>query len=150
MIDIYAFSSANLTNIWAGVGAHLWAVSLEQARNASIRGKARNLPVGGVGIFYCVEDKALTTPFLIRSKPDLDTEITHVWPERWALSFRIVPLGSPEKRVPVSELRSKLPSLARTTSAWNSLFHISPLTVFAASKVSEDDWAVLIQELADE
>jgi hypothetical protein len=32
-MHIFVFSSNNLTNIWAGVGAGKWAVSLELSKN---------------------------------------------------------------------------------------------------------------------
>jgi hypothetical protein len=150
MIDLYVFSSATLTNIWAGIGSRNWAVSLEQGRNASIQGKAKNLPIGGLGIFYCVQEKALTTPFLIRSKPEPNRVIEHIWPEKWSLPFRIVPLGSPDSLITTIDLKKLLPSLSTGAKRWNELFHVSPLTVFAASKISETDWEILVSRLADE
>jgi hypothetical protein len=33
MIDVYCFSSENLTNIWAGYGARKWAVSTIETRS---------------------------------------------------------------------------------------------------------------------
>lgn len=32
-MQIYVFSSNNLTNIWAGVGAGMWAGSMKLAKN---------------------------------------------------------------------------------------------------------------------
>lgn len=149
IMNVYVFSSANLTNIWAGVGAHMWAISLGQSKNPSIQGKAKNLPIGGFGIFYCVEKKALTTPFIVRSKPDEKAIIVHIWPGEWALPFRIVPLGSPEKLLFIEKLVAKLPSLS-PEKHWDSLFHVSPITVFAPSRITDEDWAVIINELAQE
>lgn len=145
-MEVFTFSAANLTNIWAGVGSHSWAVSPEQAANASIQGKARKFQVGCLGIFYCVSSKSLTTPFLVSSPPRPNEVVTNVWPEQWALPFGIVPMGSPHRQLPVSSLATKLPGLAGS-QAWSSLFHVSPITGFAPSQLTPEDWAVLVHEL---
>jgi len=145
-MDVFVFTSENLANIWAGVGACTWAVSQGQAANSSIRGKARLFAVGSLGIFYCVKPKCITTPFMVTSKPRLDEVVSHIWRDKWALPFSIVPLGTPHKRISVSALASRLPSL-RGGRAWSSLLNVSPITVFAASKLTREDWAVLVDEL---
>lgn len=147
-MELFVFSAANLTNIWAGVGAHMWAVSPEQASNASIQGKARKFQVGSLGLFYCVATKSLTTPFLVTTTPRFGEVIANVWPESWELPFGIVPLGSPHKQIPVASLAEKLPSLTGGKS-WTSLFTFQPVTVFAASRPSTEDWAILVAELAN-
>jgi hypothetical protein len=147
-MDLYVFSSKNLTNIWAGIGAKMWAVSDAQASNAAIRTKAQKLPIGTLGLFYCVEVQSLTTPFLIRTKPDEAKTITNVWPEAWQLPFAIAPLGSPILQVHKDRLGSVLPSLQSGSRNWDNLFHIQPVTVFAPSTISDNDWAVLVTELA--
>jgi hypothetical protein len=146
-MDLFVFSSANLTNVWAGVGSRSWAVSLTQAENASIQGRAKNLQVGSLGIFYCVEEKCLTTPFMVSSRPRAGEFVTNIWPEKWALPFGIQPLGSPHKRVAVSALRDLLPSL-KDGKAWSSLLHVAPGIAFAASDISREDWAALVSALA--
>jgi hypothetical protein len=50
-MDIYAFSSNNLTNIWAAIGANKWAVSIAQSKNASIITKSQRLPIGPSAFF---------------------------------------------------------------------------------------------------
>jgi hypothetical protein len=137
-VEVFVFSVANLTNVWAGVGARMWAVSPEQASNASIQGKARKFQVGSLGLFYCVATKSFTTPFLVTSAPRFGETIADVWPESWELPFGIAPLGSPRKQVPVSSLASKLSGLAGGKS-WTSLFTFQPITVFAASQLLSED-----------
>jgi len=34
-VEVFAFSSATLTNIWAGVGAGLWAAGKDQSENVA-------------------------------------------------------------------------------------------------------------------
>jgi hypothetical protein len=146
-MDIYAFSSNNLTNIWAGIGARKWAVSITQSKNASIITKSQQLSIGSLGLFYCVQTQSLTTPFVIRSKPSKEAIITNIWPEHWALPFNIIPLGSPDKQLHKDKLGEILPILKNKPQNWDRLIHISPITIFAASKIPEEDWGVLINSL---
>jgi len=44
-MQVYIFSSNSLTNIWAGIGARMWAVSETQANNLALAGRAQNLPL---------------------------------------------------------------------------------------------------------
>jgi hypothetical protein len=130
-----------LTNIWAGVGARLWAVSEKQAANESIRGKARSLPVGALGLFYCVGTRAITTPFLILSRADQERVVKNVWHEPWALPFRISPIATPDKALPVSGLINMLPRLRRENISWNRVLYVSPITAFAASVLTDTEWS---------
>jgi hypothetical protein len=52
------------------------------------------LQIGSVGLFYCVEEKTFTTPFLVVGQPVLNGGISNVWPGTWKLPFDIVPFGS--------------------------------------------------------
>jgi hypothetical protein len=146
---VFAFSSSNLTNIWAGVGAHLWAVSEVQAINPSIATKASRLPVGAFGILYCVELHSFTVPFVIRSRPDPAQIVENVWPEPWKLPFQIVPLGTPNRHVSSRSLAEHLPGIRASERQWNHIFHVEPLTAFVASEIDDGDWHVLFEKLAD-
>ena len=147
-MDVYVFSSKTLTNIWAAIGARKWAVSLKQSENTSIIKKSQNLPIGSFGLFYCVRpEECLTTPFVIRSKPSQKERIENIWDETWALPFNIIPLGTPDNRLPKNKLKELLPSLINSKRKWNELIHVSPITVFAASKIPEEDWGILINSL---
>ena len=79
-IDVFVFSSNNLTNIWAGVGAGLWAVAEQQKRKVGgAREKAQSLKIGSLGVLYCSKIKSFTTPFVVFSRPDLEGVIKNVW-----------------------------------------------------------------------
>ena len=54
-MHLYIFSSSDLTNIWAGIGAGMWAVSETSASNPAAISRADNLPVGAFGMLYCVK-----------------------------------------------------------------------------------------------
>jgi hypothetical protein len=147
-MHVYVVSSKNLTNIWAGIGARRWAVSQAQGSNASIQTKAKNLPVGALGVIYCVDIQSFTTPFVVTSKPDLVATITDVWPEPWTLPFSLFPLGSPRRRVHKDKLATLLPSL-KSGGQWDKLLHVAPVTVFAPSQLTDDDWSALAGQLIE-
>ena len=88
-MDIFVFSSKNLTNIWAGIGARLWAVSDtgDATTFQSRRTKSQGMKIGTFGILYCNETQTLTTPFIVYSKPDAKRTVKNVWPEPWVLPF---------------------------------------------------------------
>lgn len=149
MPEIYVFSSSNVTNIWAGVGAKMWAVSEKQAANASIRTKSQNLPIGALGLLYCVETKMLTTPFVVTSLVDQAEVAQQIWPEAWRLPFGIAPLGNPRKAAEVSALSDFVPSLADRGKTWNNLFYVTPTMVFTPSKLTSADWGAVSSRLLD-
>ena len=146
---VYVFSSENLTNVWAAVGARLWVVSEAQGTNASNITKSQKLKVGEFGIFYVKETKSFTTPFVIRSRPKKNGSVSNVWAATWYLPFSIVPLGSPHVSISARKLNTVLPSLVSSKKNWDQLLSVSPNTVFASAKINAEDWAVLIEKLVD-
>jgi len=110
-IDVFVFSSNNLTNIWAGVGAGLWAVAEQQKRKVGgAREKAQFLQIGSLGVLYCSKNKSFTTPFVVFSRPDLEGVVKNVWDDQWVLPFHIHPLGTPRRLLHKDRLRHILPS----------------------------------------
>lgn len=151
-MNIFMFSSKNLTNIWAGIGARLWAVSdtgIPATRKGRVT-KSKSMRVRSFGILYCSETHALTTPFVVYSAPDQMRVVTDVWPEEWVLPFRILQLGDPSRQLRRSQAKRVIPSLKEARKNFDSLFHVQATTAFAPSKIGEDDWEVLIQHLASE
>jgi hypothetical protein len=76
-MSIFVCSSNNLTNIWAGIGANMWAVSESQQHKGRVT-KSRKMKVGNRGLLYCTETQGLMTPFLVYSKPSIDERIANV------------------------------------------------------------------------
>ena len=146
-MKLYVFSSSTMTNIWAGVGARLWAVAQP---TESARGRARNLPVGAFGLLYCVEKSSLTVPFVVRSRPSEEI-VYDVWPESegWHLPFQIIPLGTPRRLLSKNGLQSLLPGLQSSGQPWSAYFHIQAVTVFSPSVIEDEDWEVLLERLGD-
>ena len=150
-MDIFVFASRNLTNIWAGIGARLWAVSKsDDAKFASGRQtKSQSMRVGSFGVLYCVETKSLTTPFIVYSKPSTKDEVKHVWPEEWVLPFKILPLGNPDRQWSTEDAKNVLPIFTKSGEKhFGKIFHMQPVTAFAPTTIGQDDWEILIGRLA--
>ncbi len=149
-LPLYVFSSSNLTNVWAGIGAGLWAVSQrDENQMKGSRTKALAMMPGAVGVLYCSEVKALTTPFLVYSSPDTAAVVTDVWPERWVLPFRIHALGTPSRRLPIADAMTTLKTLRE--DGRSNISHVLPIsatTVFSPKHVFPSDWSILIERLA--
>lgn len=145
-MELFVFSSKNLTNIWAGVGARRWAVSPEQAEMPGARTKARGLRIGALGILYCVETQSLTTPFLVSSAPDEHATISDVWPEEWHLPFGIYPLGSPHRQMGKADI-AQLPAVVASGRQWNNVILTQGQFAFQATTVGSEDWEILFTRL---
>jgi hypothetical protein len=151
-VAIFVFSSKDLTNIWAGIGAGLWAVSRspDAATHQGRVTKAKNMRVGSFGILYCSATQSLTTPFIVFSSPDPKAVINNIWKGEWVLPFKIHPLGTPTKSLSKNEAMKVLPTLR--TSGKNNIGHVinvQAITAFSPSRLIDQDWEVLIGRLAD-
>lgn len=145
---LYSFASEDLTNIWAGIGAGLWAVG-ESDNSTFVKGritKAARMPIGAFGILYCNETQSLTVPFVVYSKPDPQRIEANVWSKSWVLPFSIKPLGTPRQQLSRDRAKAIVPSLA--TKSFEKLFLVQGQFAFQATDVTDDDWAALIEELA--
>ena len=150
-MKIFAFASTNVTNIWAGLGAGLWAVSKSDIEGTNKRRKtlAKNMPVGAFGILYCSATHSLTTPFVVYSRPDENRSETSVWDGEWVLPFQIKPLGSPRRSMHREAAKSLLPSIAnRNLKHVDELIFTKGTQTFVPSEITDEDWSVLIRELA--
>ncbi len=145
--NLYAFSSETVTNIWAGVGAELWAVPTKP--NASIRGKAAKIDVPSFGILYAGKEQALTVPFVILTRPDPNEIEREVWHGDWALPFKIKPLGTPRKMLSAAEAKAIMPSFSRLqTDNFGKVFRVSGSYAFNRCDADRADWDVLMERLA--
>ena len=151
-MNIYVFASSTLTNIWAGAGAEMWAVVPLEPGSPQEKGritKARKMPVGALGVLYSSEDKSLTVPFVVYSRPNEAEVIEHVWPERWVLPFKIKPLGTPHRRLQIEQAKQVLPSFQQAPDTpFNNVFRVRADFAFQTSEISDADWSVLIEHLA--
>ncbi|MCV9937881.1 hypothetical protein OIU35_16115 [Boseaceae bacterium BT-24-1] len=148
-MKLYSFASDNLTNIWAGIGAGLWAVG-ESDDSTFVKGritKAARMPIGAFGILYCNETRSLTVPFVVYSKADAERTESQVWSKSWVLPFSIKPLGTPRRQLSRDRALEIVPSLSG--KRFEKLFLVQGQFAFQAADVADEDWAVLIQELAE-
>jgi hypothetical protein len=150
-MDIYVFASKNLTNIWAGIGARLWAVSQtdDTATSLGRKTKSQSIRLGSFGILYCVDTHSLTTPFIVYSKPDPDRIVVNVWPEKWVLPFRILPLGTPDLQLSSELAKRALPIFQKSEEKnFGKVFHVQAVTAFSPTSIGAEDWEELIRHLA--
>ena len=147
-MNLYVFSSANLTNIWPGIGARRWAISSRQAQNPKTPTKAKSLRIGSLGILYCTGTKSFMVPFIVSSVPQENTPVRDIWPEEWWFPFSIYPLGSPMKQMSTMEISSELPSIVASGKSWNHVLFIQPDFVFQPSTITEEDWEILYSRLS--
>ena len=151
-MNIYGFASDSLTNIWAGIGAGLWAVgaSADASFSKGRLTKAAKMPIGAFGVLYCKETGSFTTPFVVYSHPDPTATISNIWSDPWVLPFKIKPLGNPTRSMTVAQMKVLLPSVAQKKIA-NPLTHLIRVQgnfAFQPSEISEADWMALIENLA--
>jgi len=146
---LFVFSSKNLTNIWAGIGSRTWAVAeRDDSGMKALITKAKGMPIGSIGIFYCSETQSLTTPFLVYSHIDESHKVTNIWSNEWVLPFKIHPLGNPDKQLSKDEAMEILPILK--ASEKTNITHILPISamqLFTPKDISEKDWEILLEKL---
>jgi hypothetical protein len=148
MQSVYCFSSENQTNLWAGYGAKVWAVSDCKPTQMEVRKtKSLDFPIGALGLLYCsAAPKFFTMPFKVASEVEWRME-TKIWPEPWAMPFRIEPLGSPRYRLTLSDAYKELECLNGKQSI-TDVFFIGGTMNFTASHIPDEDWAIVLEELA--
>ena len=106
--------------------------------------------IGSFGVLDCSKNHCLTTPFVVLSNPDPERIVEDVWPETWVLPFKIHPLGTPKKLLQWEDAKHVLPSPRQlNVTNLNTIINVQATTVFAASKLTEADWEVLVSYLAE-
>lgn len=149
-MDIFVFSSETVTNIWAGIGAHMWAVS-DTGNPTTLRSrltKSKKMRVGSFGILYCNETHSLTTPFIVYSAPKPDIVIDNVWAGKWVLPFKIFPRGDHDRPLTAQEAIKALPIFKKKrVTSLSGVFHIQAVTAFSPTKVDSEDWEILMNKL---
>jgi len=144
-MDIYCFTSEDVKNIWAGVGAQKWAVTPNDNIHQSNVTKGLKMRIGSFGLFYSVEEKILTTPFVVKSKPT-ETEEKDIWKQGFVLPFAIKTIGDPYKRISINEIQDILITHGEDRS-WNKLFRIGGKFNFVKSNISDEIWEELLEKL---
>ena len=148
-MQLFCFASKILTNIWAGIGAGMWAVAETSPTDMKARiTKSKRMRVGSLGLLYCNETHSFTTPFLVYSAPDPERVVSEIWPESWRLPFRIHPLGTPARQLHMNAAKDKWPVLKDVGAGGvSAAMNITGTTVFVPKEISSDDWALIIADL---
>lgn len=149
-MELFCFASNTLTNIWAGIGAGMWAVNETSPSDMKARiTKSKRLRLGSLGLLYCNQTHSFTTPFIVYSEPDPDRVIGEVWPENWRLPFKIHPLGTPSRQVHANDAKKKWAALKSTGQGGvSAAMNITGTTVFVPTEISAQDWALILADLA--
>lgn len=153
-MKLYTFICKNRTNIWAGIGARLWAVSdADPSIMLARKTRAKDVKVGNFGLIYCSHytSKALTTPFIFTSTPDENAAEQFIWPEVWRMPFKIHPLGTPRREWNAHDAARTLPfNKGKGSTNVTSVFKAVRTAVFSPVEIDDEDWAMLLDRLADD
>ncbi len=147
-VPVYIFSSGELRHVWIAVQKRMWAVAtIDRDQLAARTTKAKQMPIGANGLFYCSDAECFTVPFIVQSHPQ-EKEVTDVWPGVWHFPFEIDPRGDLSKRI----------SLSKAKSAWRTLegarnvttrINISGSMAFVPSWLYQEDWDAILRQLSD-
>lgn len=147
-MSVFVFASDNITDIWAGIGAGLVAISAQTAQRPDVKTKASKM-LGAYGVLYCSPWEALTTPFVVVGKPE-DRLENEIWSGSWGLPFRIHSLGTPRKRFEKDEFLETLPLLqSSSASSWATTLRTSGTFSFVPAALGPEDWQMIVERLAD-
>ena len=144
---VFIFSSGDLKHVWTAIQKRTWAVaSIDPDQLPGRRTKAKQMPIGANGLFYCSDAECFTVPFIVQSHPE-QREINDVWPGTWHFPFEINPLGDLSRRI----------SLAKAKATWRTLqdarnvttrINISGSMAFVPSWLYEEDWNGILRQLS--
>jgi hypothetical protein len=154
-MDLFCFASKNVENIWRGVKARKWAVATvsDSAMKGRITKARKYLQIGSRGILYCNPSHSFTTPFVVESRADPHKVVIDIWPEPWLLPFSIRPLGDPRRQVTKESAMLRWPTLNRRAQDYpnvSAAMNITGTTVFVPVDISDEDWTIILDDLATE
>ena len=152
-MELFCFASRNVDNIWRGVRANRWAVATVSGpqMRSRITKAQRYLAPGCRGLLYCNPWHSFTTPFIVTSKADPHAVVVDIWPEPWVLPFSIQPLGDPRRQVHMRDAWEHWPVLKSRRLRYASVsaaMNITGTTVFVPVDITEDDWNIILSDLA--
>ncbi|HQJ77305.1 MAG TPA: hypothetical protein PL083_03895 [Smithellaceae bacterium] len=155
-MNLFCFACRNIKNIQIGIDHQLWAVSSlsNQQAMAQRATRARNyFHPGDYGLLYCNPLHSFTTPFIVRSHADPHRIVNNVWPEAWALPFKIETLGNMSKLVSAQEAELNWSIVNRRMEAINrrggvsAAMNMTGATVFAPVDITQEDWRQICDDL---
>lgn len=145
-VDVFVFSSDSITNIWAGYGAHTWAVRSGGIKNTKAKiTKSGRFKPGSFGILYCKPWKAFTVPFVSITEPDKERVEKEIWHDDWILPFKFAPLSDPRRKILGADLYSTLQGVG---SNFSNYLSVQGNFDFQPSPILLCDWETIIQKLS--
>jgi hypothetical protein len=146
-IPVYIFPSGDLKHVWTAIQKRLWAVStIDPEQLPGRTTKAKQMPIGANGLFYCSDVECFAVPFLVQSRPD-PKEINGIWPGTWYFPFEIDPLGDLSRRIPLSKAKATWKTLEGARNVTTRI-NISGSMAFVPSWLYEEDWQSILQNLS--
>jgi hypothetical protein len=147
-VDLYVFPATSLREIQTAHDAGRWGIQASASRHASLTTRAKEIPIGAHGIFYCSASKSLTTPFRFTSAPDPDSTIADLWHDERSFPFGFEPLGSTQRQMGLDQAR-RLLDVSTTSTSTNSsnIFHLAPTRMFSPIEITDTDWDTLLRTL---
>ena len=144
---VFIFSSAELKHVWIALQHRKWAVAdiVSDQLRARIT-KARQMPLGASGLFYCSDAECFTVPFRIQSHPEL-ADISDVWPGVWHFPFEIDPLGDLSKRIRLRDAKATWRALEGVSNVTKRI-NISGSMAFVPSWLYREDWDLILRTLS--
>lgn len=154
-MDLFCFASRSVENIEIGVRFRRWAVAtVSNAQMRSRRTKAdKYLLPGSRGLLYCNPTHSFTVPFIVESKADPLAVVRDIWPEMWELPFSIRPLGDPSRQLCATQAWERWPILRtrhNRAGGISAAMNITGTTVFVPVDISQEDWEIILNDLAVE
>ena len=145
---VFIFSSAELKHVWIALKRRMWAVAdiVSEQLRARIT-KARQMPLGASGLFYCSDAECFTVPFRIQSPPEF-RDVPDVWPGVWHFPFQIEPLGDLGKRILLANAKASWRTLQGVNNVTKRI-NISGSMAFVPSWLYKDDWDTILEKLAN-
>lgn len=145
-VPVYIFSSGDLKHVWTAVQKRMWAVAqIDPDQLAARTTKAKQMPIGSNGLFYCSDAECFTVPFTVQSHPEA-REIKDVWPGVWHFPFEIVPMGDLSKRISLRKAKSTWRTLEGARNVTTRI-NISGSMAFVPSWLYEEDWKHILHNL---
>ncbi len=85
-------------------------------------------------------------PFKVTSEVEWRKE-DKIWPEPWEMPFNIEPLGSPNHRLSLPDAYKVLDCLKG--KSLTDVFFLGGTCNFTPSQIPEEDWDIILEELAE-
>jgi len=96
------------------------------------------MPVGSKRVFWSVQGKFFTTPFITTSLADPQKEVSEIWDGTWILPFEIHALGRLDKRLSIAEVWQTLPFLhGKPRTNISHVLNLTPLLYFVSKDMPD-------------